>query len=153
MSSLLFFNIVKTEFFLRFQVAHLDLIIGQRYFESLKSFFVKPMKDRNTCCCIYHVELNELRVVLNLMRTKSTIYDTKRCGCHYDNVCSQHGQPCQASSIVYKGITHLWEDVVCPKGELEEWHKCKCLFGNYPMCGVQNLSFYPKKKLQDHFLT
>jgi hypothetical protein len=60
-------------------------------------------------------------------------------------VCSWHGQPCQASSIVYKGIVHLWEDLVCPKGELEKWHKRKCLFGNCPMCGVQNLSFYPKE--------
>ncbi len=42
-----------------------------------------------------------------------------------------------SSSIVCKGITHLWEDVVCPKSKFEEWHKHKCLFGNYPMCGVQ----------------
>jgi hypothetical protein len=119
MSSLLFFDIVKTEFFLRFQATHLDLIIGQMSFESLKSFFVKYVKDRNTCCCIYHVKFNELRLALNLMRTKNIIHDIERWGCHCDHVCSQHGQPCQASSIVYKGIIHLWEDVVCPKGELD----------------------------------
>jgi hypothetical protein len=90
MNSLLFFDIVKTDFFLRFQPTHLDLIIGQRSFESLKSFFVKPVKDRNTCC-IYHVEINELKLALNLMRINSTIHDRKRCGCHCDNVCSQRG--------------------------------------------------------------
>jgi hypothetical protein len=88
MSSLLFYHIVQTEFFLRFQATHLNLIIGQRSFESLKPFFVKPMKDQNTCCYIYHVELNELRLALNLMRTNNTVHDTKRCGYHCDNVCS-----------------------------------------------------------------
>ncbi len=39
----------------------------------------------------------------------------------------------------------MWEDVVCPKGGLEEWHKHKCLFGNCLMCGVQNLSFCLKE--------
>jgi hypothetical protein len=85
---------------------------------------------------MHHVNLNELRLALNLMKTKNTIHDTKSYGYHYDNVCDQHGQPCQASSIVYKGITHLWMDVVWPKGELEKWHNHKCLFGNYPMCGI-----------------
>jgi hypothetical protein len=76
MSSLLFFDIVKTEFFLRFQVAHLYLITGQMSFESLKSFFVKYVKDWNNCCCIYHVKFNELRLALNLMKTKNIIHDT-----------------------------------------------------------------------------
>jgi hypothetical protein len=93
MGSLLFFDIVHIEFFLRFQVAHLDLIIGQRSLEYLKPFFVKPVKDWNTCC-IYHVQFNELKLVLNPMRTKSTtIHDIERCGCHYDNMCSKNGQP------------------------------------------------------------
>ncbi len=136
---------MQIECFLKFQPTHLNLIIRQRSFESLKPFFVKHVKDQNICCCIYHVELNELRLALNLVRTNNTIHDTKRCGCHCDNVCSHHGQPCQASCVVYKWITHLWEDVVCPKGGLEEWQKRKCLFGNCPMCGVQILSFCPKE--------
>ncbi len=49
---------VQTEFFLRFQVAHLGIHIGQKSFEYLfNHFFVKPLKDINTSCCIYHVEL------------------------------------------------------------------------------------------------
>jgi len=48
---------VQTEFFLRFQVAHLGIHIGQKSFEYLfNQFFVKPLKDRNTRCCIYHVK-------------------------------------------------------------------------------------------------
>ncbi len=45
-------------------------LFGQRLFESLKPFFVKPLKDRNTCWYIYHVELNELKLALNLLKTK-----------------------------------------------------------------------------------
>ncbi len=78
---------MQTEFFLRFQVAHLDLIIGQKSFESLKPFFVKPIKDQNTYYCIYHVKFNELKLALNLTKTKRTIYGIERCGFHYENVC------------------------------------------------------------------
>jgi hypothetical protein len=54
------------------------------------------------------------------MRTKNTIiHDIERCGCHYDNVCNQNGQPCQASFVVYKGIIHLWEDIVNQKVNLK----------------------------------
>lgn len=55
------------EFFFKFQVAHLEEIVGQRVFESLKPFYVKALKDRNTSCCIYHIEINEVCVALNQM--------------------------------------------------------------------------------------
>ncbi len=61
---------MQTEFFLRFQVAHLDLIIGQKSFESLKPFFVKPIKDQ-IYYCIYHVKFNELRLALIWWRPKA----------------------------------------------------------------------------------
>jgi hypothetical protein len=52
----------KLSFFLiKFQVVHLETIIGQRLFEYLKPFFVKLLKDRNTCC-IYHAEFDELQL-------------------------------------------------------------------------------------------
>jgi hypothetical protein len=43
-------------------------IIGQQTFESLRSFYVKKMKERNTCCYIYHFEMDQLRLGLNNMR-------------------------------------------------------------------------------------
>jgi hypothetical protein len=51
---------------LKFQVAHFEEIVGQRVFESLEPFYVKSLKDRNTCC-IYHIEIKELRLALNQM--------------------------------------------------------------------------------------
>jgi hypothetical protein len=41
---------------------------------------------------------------------------------------------------VFKGITKLWQEVVCPKLETKEWYKYDCLMGqcleceNLPLC-------------------
>ncbi len=35
---------------------------------------MKPLKDRNAYCCIYHVELNELKFAFNLLRTNNSIH-------------------------------------------------------------------------------
>ncbi len=63
---------VQNDFFQRFQATYPGIHIGQRLFELLKPFLVKPLKDRNTCY-IYHTELEELRVALNLMRTNNIV--------------------------------------------------------------------------------
>ncbi len=69
---------MQIELYRKFQTSHPKIIIGQRLFEFLKPFFGKPLKDRNTCC-IYHVKLNELRLALNLLRTKSLVHDLQVC--------------------------------------------------------------------------
>lgn len=102
--------VLQTQFFIRFQKAHPEVIVGERSFRSLKPFFIKAMKERNTCCCIYHVELNELRIALNK-------YHATR---PKEHLC-QHGMEsgsCEASSIEFEGLTSLWESVVCPKVNL-----------------------------------
>ena len=109
--------------------------IAQRSFEYLKPFFVKPMKDRNTCCCIYHVELEELKVALNNMRKSK-------------NVCSHSPATCIAGSKLYAGLTELWESIVCSKGELDEWHKRECLMGECDKCGVEKLFKFCENELQ-----
>lgn len=110
----------------------------------MKPFFGKPLKDRNICCCIYHTKLEELRVAPNLMRTNNIVHGNHMCECFCD-VCGLDGQPCKVSYNLYKGITQFWEAIVCPKGEFDEWHKHKCLFGDYSRCGVCILPFCPKE--------
>jgi hypothetical protein len=44
---------------------------------------------------------------------------------------------------MYKGVTKLWEDCVCPKGELEKWHKMVCFMGECAKCGVDKLLICP----------
>jgi hypothetical protein len=95
---------------LRFKSRNLDVLIGECLFAALKPFFVKRMLERNTCYCIYHVELNELLMALNKMRAGGKVCT------HKDEV------GCAASNTVYKGLTELWQSIVCPKGEFQEWH-------------------------------
>jgi hypothetical protein len=40
-----------------------DVLIKNRLLVELCMFFVKQMKERNVCCCIYHVEIDELVVL------------------------------------------------------------------------------------------
>ena len=56
---------MQMEFYLHFQAAHSEVIVGKRIFDSFQPYFVKKLKDRNVCCCIYHVEMEELRVGFN----------------------------------------------------------------------------------------
>ena len=48
--------------YIDFVAKYPDIKIGQRTFDKLKPFFVRPAseKDRNTCCCRYHIESNLL---------------------------------------------------------------------------------------------
>jgi len=60
------------DFFLHFQKAHLELIVGKRTFDSLHPFWVKSMRAHNVCYCIYHVEMEELRLGFNYMQKNSS---------------------------------------------------------------------------------
>jgi hypothetical protein len=42
----------------------------------------------------------------------------------------------------YKGGDKIVGKFVCPKGELEEWHKLGCFMGECVECGVDKLSIY-----------
>jgi hypothetical protein len=53
------------DFFLHFQRMHPSIVIGKKMFDSLWPYWVKKMKDRNVCCHIYHVEMEELRIGFN----------------------------------------------------------------------------------------
>ena len=96
------------------------------------------MKERNTCCCIYHVELNELRIALN------KYHATRPAEHFYEH--EMESASCEASSMEFNGLTTLWEVVVCPKGEFEEWHNVKCLYGECGRCGVQKLPLCPDEE-------
>jgi hypothetical protein len=65
---------------------------------------------------------------------------------HSSKVCNQHEyEACAPCKTLYKGITSLWECVVCPKVEFDEWHRKKCLYGDCAACGVEKLSLCSKE--------
>ncbi len=98
-------------------------------------------------CCIYHTKINELRLTLNQIQTDcSGLHgNLEVCDCACGVVCGSDDQLCQASNNVCKGIIQLWEAILCPKNEFDEWYKQKCLFGNCSRCGVDVLPLCPKE--------
>jgi hypothetical protein len=46
---------------------------------------------------------------------------------------------------MYEGVTKLWEDYVCPKGDFEKWHKLDYLMGECAKCGVGKLEVCPNE--------
>ena len=127
------------EFFLRFQKASPQVIIGKRSFDLLLPFWVKRMKERNVCCCIYHVEFQELLQGLNNMRLRCGIHFACTCTYDCDEVCAAptaDGIGCHGKTMTYPGTTALWESVVCPKGEFDQWHSRDCLYGDCENCGA-----------------
>jgi hypothetical protein len=59
---------LQTSFYLQFLVAHFEAEIRQSKFEVLKPYFVEQCKDKNVCCCKYHVELDLLQQGFNSLK-------------------------------------------------------------------------------------
>jgi hypothetical protein len=139
----------QTCFFLWYKQSYPLEIVQERAFLKLMPYFVKPMTERNVCCCIYHVEVMLIVAALNRMRdwrlgihkhdTSEGVY------CFCDTCCppgSYGANGCRAHLLHFTGTTHLWQSCVCVKGEMDLWHKRKCLMGECVHYGVQKkLSF------------
>jgi hypothetical protein len=118
------------EFFLRFQKTHLELVINKRSFDSLHPFWVKSFKKRNVYCYIYHVELKELRVGFNCMRTNSRLHDG--CTCFCEETCQATNgfeEGCVTKHATFLGLTTMWESIIRPRDPFAKWHERKCLGG------------------------
>ena len=87
--------VLQTSIYFHFKARNSDVLIKECLFAALKLFFVKSMLERNTCCCIYHVELNKVFLALNKI-------------CAGRKVCThEDGVGCVLSNTVYKGLTEL----------------------------------------------
>jgi hypothetical protein len=83
------------------------------------------------------MELDELRVGLKNLEGQTN---------HFSKVCNQHEyEACAPCKMLYKATISLWEYIVCPKVEFDEWHRKECLYGDCVPCGVEKLSFYSKE--------
>ena len=101
----------QTSFFQQFMEAHPECSIRQRAFERLKPWWVKKLKEWNTCCCIYHVEMDPMKAGLSTLRDKLRGFHTStNCACN-SVVCSdsEGGARCHAHDRIYKHITSMWE--------------------------------------------
>jgi hypothetical protein len=81
-------------------------IIEEQKFESLRPFYVKKMKERRTCCCIYNVEIDQLQLSLNNMRVTSELHGIKKCNCTCPYACLRNVNhfSCNVISSIYPRI-------------------------------------------------
>src|SRR5665811_41904 len=99
---------LQTTFFLQFKNAHLECRIRQRCFEYLKPWYVKTFKDRSSCCCIYHVEMDMMKVSLSNMRDQlHGLHASLGCNCTCE-VCGVGDAGCCAHIKNFKRMTLLW---------------------------------------------
>jgi hypothetical protein len=81
--------------------------VRHRAFERLKPWWVRKLKERNTCCCIYHVEMDMMKVELNNLRDKvKSMHAGCACECI---VCLANvgGRACHAHEHIFKRITSV----------------------------------------------
>ena len=83
-----------------------------------------------------------LRKGINMRDIRKEVHAQCNCDCIMCALhVNDHDPHCVIHEFVFKGITKLWLQVVCPKLEIEEWHKYSCLMGNCDAYGVKNLMF------------
>jgi hypothetical protein len=128
----LFYGVLQLEFFIAFKLANPNIQVQLTSFQLLKPWF-KWLKQWNTCCCRYHIELKELMLGLDWCK-KSWEF-----GVHGNCVCSS--EVCkptirfsgQQSSCAHLSLSNviiaLWMSIHCLKGEFDLLHKRVCLMG------------------------
>lgn len=130
-----------------FKDQHLNVQTQLITFESFKPWFVKKLREWNTCCYRYYTEIRELKEGFNGIRI---------CGkrvqwqCTYScvEICRPFGEDngvreCQTHVCCFKILTELWLSILCPTNFFSSFHKKDYLLGNYLICGVKTLKICP----------
>ena len=60
------------------------------------------LKDRNLCCCRYHVELGLLKDYFNVMHAEACLCDCKVCK------AGLNGAPYSALKLTYSSMKSMW---------------------------------------------
>jgi hypothetical protein len=120
-------------------------------FHKMKLWFVKRLKEWNTCCYKYHREVNELRLGANNMKTIGNNVQN-HCACLCETVYKpkvnggSNGDPsCVAHTSTYDMLT----SIMCFKNENAQFHNKNCHMGECKMCGIQLLKVCPVKLSTD----
>ncbi len=51
---------------------------------------------------------------------------------------------------ILKGVTNVWQKIVCAKLEFQKWHALDYIKGNYPNCGLKLLKIFQLEKDPKH---
>ncbi|KAG0572174.1 hypothetical protein KC19_VG074600 [Ceratodon purpureus] len=139
----------KLDFYTRFVTLHAPIKVSLTSFRRLKPYFVRRLRDLNACCCRYNIEMQEITVGWNTMRSQRVHLDgvSGSCSCGCPSMCTKPVDGagtvgvvrCQSTMHSYKRATHLWEKTLCPKPTGSEWHRLKCVKGQCNTCGFHLL--------------
>ncbi|MCO5599945.1 hypothetical protein L7F22_054052 [Adiantum nelumboides] len=103
-----YLELTEAELFMNFKEQHPSIDIGFHAFQSLKPFFVRKLKERNTCCCVYHTRIDLMRLAINSLRidTKSIHGDACDCLCM---ICRPNEEEkCSAYAATFSSVSKLW---------------------------------------------
>jgi hypothetical protein len=115
---------MQLDFYTRFRTLNVGVVVSFVAFRRLKPYFVKRLRDFNSCCCRYHQEMVEITLGWNNMRAVNVHISNGdlACSCGCATMC---GMPtsgdgasgpvqCQSLAHTYKQSTKLWERTLCP---------------------------------------
>lgn len=127
---------MQLELYLRFQEGcGEETPVGFSLFQKFKPFYIRVLKDRNVCCCKYHVEMDLLKRALNQFRLHKHLPGTCQCNCKACGASSM----CEASKSSIRSVREWCEETLCPREEGNAWHKKACIIGECCQCGVETL--------------
>jgi len=81
------------------------------------------------------------------------IHNDYECDCkavcrHLDmDMIAEH---CGSSSLIYHGVTAIWESCVYPKIKFQEWYNKGYLMGSCGLCGLELLPLCPDEGNTGH---
>ena len=143
---------IQAELYQRFKDANPDVGIWLCAFESKKPYFVQKLKDRLTCCCIYHVKMSYLKEVVNHMRSQAFGMHGGglcKCACIVCSDSSIAGTCSTAAKYSVMSISKLIDSLLCPKQAGSTYHDLKCHMGQCTKCGAEKFLCCPQELLQD----
>ncbi|MCO5550032.1 hypothetical protein L7F22_003509 [Adiantum nelumboides] len=129
-----YLELTEAKIFMNFKEKHPSIDFGFHAFQSLKPFFVRKLKERNTCCCVYHTRIDLMHLAIRSLRidTKSIHGDACDCLCM---ICRPNEEDkCSAYAATFSSVSKLWRSTVCPKEESAEWQKLACLLRTCKQC-------------------
>ena len=119
----------QTEAYMEIKTKYPEIKMGQRVFESCKPFYIATPRsqDRVSCCCRVHVETRML--FQSCMEFRRQLDE----------------QLPEEKYTVYKHVSDLVNEMLCPKKNGNEYHKPLCLQRNCENCGIDGFKISNKE--------
>lgn len=124
----------QREVYQDFKKSHPEVKVGLRKFESLKPYFVQPVRqrDRETCCCRQHTETK--MVFKKCMEFRRQLLKTLATHCKEKN------EECEHLSV-FETLNDMVNATLCDTSPGES-HKLACVNRQCTLCGVHKLKFH-----------